>query len=256
MKQPSSLLEKLSAFAKKAKDLVSQDYSLQDLKRWGSYCSPSSMKRSWKQVLAALKSNPSSLGASKQNLNGDVDRSFNIKELPQIFSALLVRNRRASIALLVLALLLILHAFVLAPFSQKIQDQLDMRPAQWSQLQGLIKLAKVPAGNLGNLGNLGNVGGSTSVTALDDLELQRIRAAMTSRGLKPNVLRLSADNPPRIEFQASDVMFSTLLDSLDEMRLMWRLYPEQLNVISTGGPGSVNVSGVLIQYGPQFGGAR
>jgi hypothetical protein len=46
-------------------------------------------------------------------------------------------------------------------------------------------------------------------------------------------------------------MFSVLLDVLEEMRVIWRVYPEQLNVISSSGAGMVNISGVLVQYGGQ-----
>jgi hypothetical protein len=51
-------------------------------------------------------------------------------------------------------------------------------------------------------------------------------------------------------------MFSVLLDALDELRTTWRLYPEQLNVVSSTGAGVVNISGVLVQYGGQAGMAR
>jgi type II secretory pathway component PulM len=129
---------------------------------------------------------------------------------------------------------------------------LELRPAQWSQLQNLIKLAKATAAS-------GSSSFSTApgtVTLLDDMELQKIRGVLTSRGLKPSVLRLSADNPPRIEFQASDVMFSVLLEALDEIRTTWRLYPEQLNVVASSGAGMVNISGVLMQHGGQAGMSR
>ena len=126
-----------------------------------------------------------------------------------------------------------------------------MRPAQWSQLQSLIKLAKSSNSSASQAPSYSPA--VATVTLLDDMELQKIRGVLTTRGLKPNVLRLTADNPPRIEFQASDAMFSVLLDSLDELRTTWRLYPEQLNVISTSGAGMVNISGVLVQYGGQAG---
>ena len=128
-----------------------------------------------------------------------------------------------------------------------------MRPAQWSQLQSLIKLAKSAAAPSPSL-SYGS--GVATVTLLDDTELQKIRNVLTSRGLKPNVLRLTADNPPRIEFQSSDAMFSVLLDTLDELRTTLRLYPEQLNVVSTNGAGVVNISGVLVQHGGQAGMTR
>ena len=143
---------------------------------------------------------------------------------------------------------------MIAPYGQRVLNQLDMRPAQWSQLQSLIKLAKSSNSSASQAPSYN--GGVATVTLLDDMELQKIRSVLTARGLKPNVLRLTADNPPRIEFQASDAMFSVLLDALDELRTTWRLYPEQLNVISTTGAGVVNISGALMQYGGQAGIAR
>lgn len=92
----------------------------------------------------------------------------------------------------------------------------------------------------------------STVSSLDEMEIQKIRSVLTSRGIKPSVLRLTADNPPRIEMQASDAMFSVLLGVLDELRTTWSLYPEQLNVVSSSGAGIVNISGVLVQYGAQF----
>ena len=94
-----------------------------------------------------------------------------------------------------------------------------------------------------------NSGLSTTVSALDDQEMQRILSNFTARGIKPSVFRLTTDNPPRLEFQASDVMFSALLDVLEELRISWRLYPTQLSVVANGGAGMINVSGVLTQYG-------
>jgi hypothetical protein len=44
-------------------------------------------------------------------------------------------------------------------------------------------------------------------------------------------------------------MFSVLLDILEELRITWRLYPNQLSVVANSGAGMVNVSGVLTQYG-------
>ena len=90
---------------------------------------------------------------------------------------------------------------------------------------------------------------SSTVSPLDEQELQKILNVFTARGLKPSVFRLSTDNPPRIEFQASEVMFSVFLDALEELRTTWRLYPIQLSVLANGGAGMVSVSGMFSQYG-------
>jgi len=128
-----------------------------------------------------------------------------------------------------------------------------MRPAQWSALQSLIKLSKtaITAKSAAGSDSFSLLARSSTVTLLDEIELQKMRNILTTRGMKPNILRLTADNPPRIEFQANDTLFSVLLDALEELRTTWRLYPEQLNVISSSGAGMVNISGVLIQYGGQ-----
>jgi len=218
--------DKLVTFLNKVKELLSKDYSMQDLKN-----------------LKNLKSLPKKL-----------QQKFDMKQLPTLARQFIIEQRNVFIILFVVLLLLILNAFVIAPYSQQVQNQLDMRPAQWSQLQSLIKLAK--SSSLSASQSPSYSSGAATVSLLDDMELQKIRGVLTTRGLKPNILRLTADNPPRIEFQASDVMFSVLLDALDELRTTWRLYPEQLNVVSSAGAGVVNFSGVLVQYGGQAGMAR
>lgn len=236
--RPNHFSEKLLASIKQGlkqtKDLLSKDYSLQDLKNLKT------LPKTLQQKLSALKS------ASSNTVSGSTQASekFDYKQIPHLLVTYMTSHRNVTIGLVVLIVLLLINAFVISPYAQRLQNQLDMRPAQWSQLQSLIKLAKSTST------------APTTVSLLDDTELQKIRSVLTSRGIKPNVLRLTADNPPRIELQASDAMFSVLLDTLDELRSTWRLYPEQLNVVSTsgaGGAGMVNIGGVLVQYGGQSG---
>jgi hypothetical protein len=248
----SQFFEKLLAFLKKAKDLLSRDYSMQDLKDLKNQANLKSLTKVLQQKLSAV-STPSSLGSDGQ-LQSASSEKFDNKKLPQIARRFLIEHRNAFILIVLALLLLLLNTFFIAPFGQRIQDQLDMRPAQWSQLQSLIKLAKSSNPAVSQPSSFGS--GVATVTLLDDQELQKIRNVLTSRGLKPNVLRLTADNPPRIEFQSSDAMFSVLLDALDELRITWRLYPEQLNVVASSGAGIVNISGVLVQHGGQAGMAR
>lgn len=238
--------EKLLTFLKKIKELLSKDYSIQDLKNLQS------LPKILQQKMSTLRMTPS------QTIDEGAQASsarFDIKQLPNLLFRFVIGQRNVLIVLLVVLLLLLLNTFVIAPFGERIQNELDMRPAQWSQLQSLTKLAK-SSSNPTSAQASSYSSGVATVTLLDDMELQKIRGVLTSRGLKPNVLRLSADNPPRIEFQSSDAMFSILLDTLDELRMTWRLYPEQLNVISTTGAGVVNISGVLVQHGGQAGMAR
>ena len=241
---PNQFSEKFIAFLKKVKELSSKDYSMQDLKNLTNLKSlPKTLQQKFSEVRGGLSKASSSA-------EPNAAAKFDIKQPPSLVSQFVIQKSGVFKLLLVVIVLLLLNTFVLAPYSQSIQNQLDMRPAQWSQLQSLIKQAKSSGASPSYSG------GVATVTLLDDMELQKIRGVLTTRGLKPNVLRLTADNPPRIEFQASDAMFSVLLDALDELRTTWRLYPEQLNVVSTTGAGVVNISGVLMQYGGQAGMAR
>ncbi|OJI04643.1 type II secretion system protein M [Polynucleobacter sp. MWH-Adler-W8] len=234
--------EKLFTFLKKVKELLSKDYSMQDLKNLKSL--PKTLQQKFSEVQGGFSKTSASAALVSSS------SKFDIKQLPSLLQRFVIERRNAVVLLFVVLLLLLVNLFAIAPYSQRVQNQLDMRPAQWSQLQSLIKLAK--SSSFSSQAPSYSPGIAT-VTLLDDMEMQKIRGVLTTRGLKPSVLRLTADNPPRIEFQASDAMFSVLLDTLDELRMTWRLYPEQLNVISTSGAGIVNISGVLVQYGGQAG---
>jgi predicted PurR-regulated permease PerM len=234
--------EKLFTFLKKVKELLSKDYSMQDLKNLKSL--PKTLQKKFSEVQGDLSKTSASTTLVSSSLN------FEIKQLPSLLQRFVIERRNAVVLLFVVLLLLLVNLFAIAPYSQRVQNQLDMRPAQWSQLQSLIKLAKSSSASSQTPSYSPGI---ATVTLLDDMEMQKIRSVLTTRGLKTNVLRLTADNPPRIEFQASDAMFSVLLDTLDELRTTWRLYPEQLNIISTSGAGMVNISGVLVQYGGQAG---
>ena len=233
--------EKLIIFLKKLKELLSQDYSLQDLKKIKS------LPKLLQEKLAQSKTANTSAASGRAVLE--------LERLPQLALAFAIRQRNTLVILLLIGLLLVVNALVIAPYSQKVQDQLEMRPVQWSQLQNLIKQAKSAAtSGQSSYSAISNV--PSTVGQLDEIELQKIRNTLTARGLKPNLLRLTTDNPPRIELQASDVMFSVLLDALDELRVTWRLYPQELKVISGSGAGMVNVSGNLLQQGSQLGASR
>lgn len=238
--------EKILDALKKLKELLSKDYSMHDLKKLGS------LSKDWKQKLSAVTAPLGDIANRADGNSVNIRAKFDFNQLPVLAQDFLLRQRKAVLSILVLIAALIANTYLIAPYGLKVADQLELRPAQWSQLQNLIKLAKATAAS-------GSSSFSTApgtVTLLDDMELQKIRGVLTSRGLKPSVLRLSADNPPRIEFQASDVMFSVLLEALDEIRTTWRLYPEQLNVVASSGAGMVNISGVLMQHGGQAGMSR
>lgn len=241
--------EKIMAALKQLKDLLSKDYSMHDLKKLGS------LSKDWKQKFSAATA---PLGDIANRVDSNISSvniraKFDFKQLPVLTRDFVVRQRKIVLGILIVIVALITNAYLIAPYGLRVADQLELRPAQWSQIQNLIKLAKATAAS-GSASSFAAAPGT--VTLLDDMELQKIRGVLTSRGLKPSVLRLSADNPPRIEFQASDVMFSVLLEALDELRTTWRLYPEQLNVVASSGAGMVNISGVLMQHGGQAGMSR
>ena len=232
--QQNLFLEKLSAFAQKIKALLTKDYSMQDLRNL-----PQLLKDWWSNSTKGVaQTSDLNLGANSVALTSTA--SFDIKQLSQILLRFVGQQRQVLLTALLVLLVWITYLFVLAPYSLGLQERIEMRPAQWSQLQSLIRTSKMGATSTGL---------STTVSALDDQEMQRILSNFTARGIRPSVFRLTTDNPPRLEFQASDVMFSALLDVLEELRISWRLYPTQLSVISNGGAGMINVSGVLTQYG-------
>jgi len=255
--QPNNLLEKISAFGQEIKALLTKDYSLEDLRNFPNALT-NTLKDWWNQA-AGASSSSSRLSQSQDNgLNADQDSQstqntvlrspsggFDLAQLVPTLLRFIQRQRKALVIALFIAVIWIAYLYLLAPFGVRIQEQLEMRPAQWSQLQSLIRMSKTSAA--------GTTGMPTTVSSLDDQEMQKILNVLTARGVKPSVFRLTADNPPRIEFQASDLMFSVWLDVLEELRTNWRLYPTQLSVVANdaggGGAGMINVSGVLTQYG-------
>jgi len=238
--QNNIVLEKLSAFGQKIKALLTKDYSMQDLHNL-----PNLVKDWWNNTAKEIAQNKgigSTANAPALKSLGALD----LKQILQILQRFVLNQRKALLLVFLLLLLWITYSVLLAPYSLRLQEQLEMRPAQWSQLQSLIRIAKTSAAGPGFSSSSGM---STTVSSLDDQETQKILSSLKSRGIKPSVFRLTTDNPPRLEFQASEVMFSVLLDVLEELRIMWRLYPSQLSVVANSGAGMVNVSGVLTQYG-------
>lgn len=125
---------------------------------------------------------------------------------------------------------------VLLPLKVRVQDHLLLRPTQWAYLQNLTKELQLDSKS------------SERVVNFDDTELQKLRTLLLNRGIKPSILSFSAGAIPSIEFQADEMMFSTLLELLDEMRSVWHLYPSELIVRRTDSAGVVNVSSHFLQY--------
>lgn len=146
-------------------------------------------------------------------------------------------NHQIKLMWFVIALAgIILVLVVIFPYAMRMEDQLSLRPAQWAYLQNLARESQL------------NLKGVELATQFDELELQRLRALLLSRGIKPSVLTVSAGAPIMVELQANGVLFSTLLELLDEMRGIWHLYPSDIDIQSTESAGVINVSSHFIQF--------
>lgn len=118
---------------------------------------------------------------------------------------------------------------------QQLNDQLAMRPIQWSALGQLITQVRTP------------IASPRIVPILDEVELNTIRNLFVQQGLKPAVFQLTADNPPRIQIQINGVLFASLMDSLEHLRKTRNIYPVRVNVQSTMALGVVNAGMTLEQ---------
>lgn len=231
MNRPSldSFVDKLAGVMQKIKAFFSRDYSLHDLQKLTSWLANLRPKQNDHQGgLKGLASNNSLTVSFRQR---------DIHQLSLTIKTFVLHQRNVLVFIAGVMIVFIFNFLVIMPFVQLTQERLEMRPAQWSQLQSLIKLSKSSS-----------VAAPTTVAPLDELEFQKMRGILTARGLKLGVFRLTNDNPPRVELQTSDVMFSVLLDALEELRVSWHLYPEQLKVTAASATGVVNVSGTLVTY--------
>lgn len=138
---------------------------------------------------------------------------------------------------LAIALVCICLNYWLLPSISDLESRVALRPAQWAQLENLIRLSKA---------NTLQISGAEP---MDEAELQRIRMIIAAKGIKPAVLRLSLENPPRVELQMTEVVFSNAVDVLEELRKTWNLYPDNIEVSSTPKLSVVNLSANLKQMG-------
>lgn len=140
-------------------------------------------------------------------------------------------------AALVIALVCICLHYWILPSVSDLEAKLALRPAQWTQLENLIRLSKA---------NPQQVSG---IEPMDEAELQRVRIILAAKGIKPSVLRLTLENPPRVELQMSEVLFSSAVDALEELRKTSSLYPEHIEVSATPKIAVVNLTASLKQMG-------
>ena len=144
-------------------------------------------------------------------------------------------------AVLAIAFIFLCLNYWILPAVNDMESRVALRPAQWAQLENLIRLSKA------------NTSQVSSIEPMDEAELQRIRMILVAKGIKPAVLRLNTENPPRVELQMSDVSFSSAVDALEEMRKTWSLYPDYIEVSSTPKLSVVNLSAKLKQMGVLIG---
>ena len=218
-------MEKITKGLGQLKAALTKDYSWQDIKTWMSN----------RSAHASTANTASSSFAGLSNL-------------PRALTAAAGRHRMLVIALVCIALFAIASQVWLMPMTKTMQAALELRPVQWAQLQHVLKVNQlISAPGVG--GSTAGASGAraTLITPLNESEMQKVRAVLAARDIKPNVLRLSNDNPPHLEFQANDVLFSAWIEVLNELRQVWRLYPESVSAIASANPGIVQISSTLKQ---------
>jgi hypothetical protein len=230
----NSLMGKMRTGLAQIKAALTKDYSWQDVKTWmASRGAPASEVNT-----TSANSSTATTGRSSSGLSN----------LPLTLAAAAGRHRMLLAALLCIGLFAVASQLWLLPLTKTMQAQLDLRPVQWAQLQHLVRVNQLTSGaGVGASSMAASGSRATLVTPLDDAEMQKVRAVLAARDIKPNVLRLSNDNPPRLEFQANDVLFSAWIEVLDELRQVWRLYPETVSAIASANPGIVQISSSLKQ---------
>jgi len=234
--ESNSLMGKMRTGLAHIKAALTKDYSWQDITAW----------------LSNKRAHASSANIDSNTTLGSADRRTpglsSFSNIPMALAAAAGRHRMLLAALLCIGLFAVASQLWLLPLTKTMQAQLDLRPVQWAQLQHLVRVNQVAsATGVGASSMTTSSPRATLVTMLDDAEMQKVRAVLAARDIKPNVLRLSNDNPPRLEFQANDVLFSAWIEVLDELRQVWRLYPETVSAIASANAGIVQISSSLKQ---------
>jgi len=234
--ESNSVMGKMRAGLAQIKAALTKDYSWQDITAW----------------LSNKRANASSTNADSNTKLGSADRRApglsSFSNLPMALVAAAGRHRMLLAALLCIGLFAVASQVWLLPLTKNMQVQLDLRPVQWAQLQHLVRVNQVASATGVGASSMAASGSrATLVSPLNEAEMQKVRAVLAARDIKPNVLRLSNDNPPRLELQANDVLFSAWIEVLDELRQVWRLYPETVSAIASATPGLVQVSSSLKQ---------
>jgi hypothetical protein len=235
--ESNSVISKMRTGLAHVKAALTKDYSWQDITAW----------------LSNKRAHASAPNVDPNTKRGSADRRApRLSNVSMAMAAAAGRHRMLLAVLLCIGLFAIASQVWLLPLMKTMQAQLDLRPVQWAQLQHLVRVNQVTSANgVGASGMAASSPRTTLVNPLNESEMQKVRAVLAARDIKPNVLRLSNDNPPRLEFQANDVLFSAWIEVLDELRQVWRLYPESISAIASATPGLVQVSSTLKQMNAQ-----
>jgi hypothetical protein len=235
--ETNTLMEKIMQGLDQIKAALTKDYSWQDIKAWLSTRSA-----------RASTANTQSMNSSAGNAGNAGSSSSGLSSLSLVLTAVAERHRMLFIALLCIVLFAIATQLWLLPLTKTMQAQLELRPVQWAQLQQMLKVNQaISSSGVGSSAMSASSTRATLTPPIDESEIQKVRAVLAARDIKPNVLRLSNDNPPRLELQANDVLFSAWIEVLDELRQVWRLYPENVSAIASANPGIVQISSTLKQ---------
>ncbi|MFZ4119446.1 MAG: hypothetical protein ACOYKP_07200 [Polynucleobacter sp.] len=231
--ESNSVVGKMRMGLAQIKAALTKDYSWQDITAW----------------LSNKRAHASSVNIDPNTKRGSADRRApRLSNLPMTLAAVAGRHHMLLAALLCIGLFAVASQIWLLPLTKTMQAQLDLRPVQWAQLQHLVRVNQLTSTTGVGASSMAASGSRATLTnPLNESEIQKVRAVLAARDIKPNVLRLSNDNPPRLEFQANDVLFSAWIEVLDELRQVWRLYPETASVIASANPGIVQVSSSLKQ---------
>jgi len=231
--ESNSVVDIMKAGLSHMKAALTKDYSWHDITTW----------------LSNKRAHASSPNVDTNTKVASADRRTpGLSNLPMTLAAVAGRHRMLLAALLCIGLFAMASQIWLLPLTKTMQAQLELRPVQWAQLQHLVRVNQMSsATGIGASSMAGSSPRFTLVNPLNESEMQKVRAVLAARDIKPNVLRLSNDNPPRLEFQANDVLFSAWIEVLDELRQVWRLYPETVSAIASATPGLVQVSSSLKQ---------
>ncbi len=231
--ESNSVVGKMRMGLAQIKAALTKDYSWQDITAW----------------LSNKRAHASSMNIDPNMKRDSADRRApRLSNLPMALAAVAGRHHMLLAALLCIGLFAVASQIWLLPLTKTTQVQLDLRPVQWAQLQHLVRVNQLTSTTgVGVSSTAASSPRATLVAPLNEAEMQKVRAVLAARDIKPNVLRLSNDNPPQLEFQANDVLFSAWIEVLDEFRQVWRLYPETVSAIASANPGIVQVSSSLKQ---------